>query len=203
MNVLIVDDDSATRLYLTRLLASWQYSCQSAVDGLMAKEMLLNGEYDLLIVDWLMPRVNGLELLRFVREHPDLHYIYSILLTQRSSPEDYREGMQAGADDFLTKPVAESELQMRLTVGRRIIAYQKQLREYNRRLQEALSDVETLGGFIHMCSYCNSVYTPEEKWVDVSEYLRRRTNITISHGICPTCIPKMDPNYRPREAASE
>ncbi len=203
MNVLIVDDDRATRLYLTQLLSSWQYRCQTAGDGLMAQEMLVNGDFDLLIADWLMPRVNGLDLLRFVREHSELHYIYSILLTRRNSPEDFREGMKAGADDFLTKPVCEQELQFRLMVGKRIIAYQKQLREYNRQLQEALTDVETLGGFIHMCSYCNSVYTPEEKWMDVSEYLRRRTNITISHGICPTCIPKMDPDYRPREAASE
>ena len=191
MNVLIVDDDPATRMYLQKLLTKWGYQCFTASDGLLAQEVLMTHNIDIAIIDWMMPRVDGIELVRFIRSSRKLDYIYCILLTTRATHQDFLLGMEAGADDYLTKPFLESDLQVRLMVGKRIMSYQHQLKHYSQQLQEALNDLHTLQGFIHMCSYCNSVYTPEEKWLDVSEFLRRRTNITVSHGVCPSCLPKV------------
>jgi len=191
VNVLIVDDDPATRLYLTKLMEKWGYKCFVASDGLMAQEVLLTQTVEIAIIDWMMPRVDGIELIRFIRHSKKLDYIYCILLTTRATRQDYLLGMEAGADDYLTKPFLENDLQVRLLVGKRIMSYQKQLRLYSQQLQNALNDLHTLQGFIHMCSYCNSVYTPQEKWLDVSEFLHRRANITVSHGVCPSCLPKV------------
>jgi signal transduction histidine kinase len=137
MRVLIADDDALSRHLLRRHVVEWGHEVVVAEDGARAWELFTAGEYPIVISDWLMPGVDGLELLRRVRAAPRPRYVYFILLTALSHTEDLVYGMEAGADDFVTKPFDRDVLRVRLRAGERIIRLEQTLEERNRALREA------------------------------------------------------------------
>ena len=138
MNVLIADDDAASRLMLQSLLTAWGYNVTAACDGDEAWRILCEPEPpQLVILDWMMPGLNGLELCSRSRTAGLPHYLYVILLTARTVKEDLIVGMEAGADDFIGKPFEKLELKARLTAAARIISLERSLEEKNRKLEEA------------------------------------------------------------------
>jgi cyclic di-GMP phosphodiesterase len=122
MRVLIVEDDLDALEMLEAALVCFDYEVSKAHDGLEAKEMLRTGHYRLVISDWEMPGMNGVELCRYVRQRASSEYTYFILLTARTGQRHIVDGLRAGADEFLSKPFDPDELQMRLTVAERILA---------------------------------------------------------------------------------
>jgi len=128
MKILIADDDAISRRMLQATLALWEYEVLEARDGEEAWR-ILHGEDapQLAIVDWQMPSLDGLSLCRRVRSHANAPYRYLILLTARDRKEDVVEGMEAGADDYLTKPFHRHELEVRLRAGKRILDLQSAL----------------------------------------------------------------------------
>jgi CheY-like chemotaxis protein len=137
MQVLIAEDDPTSRRLLQSCLERWGYEVAATENGASAWERFQQDEFPIVITDWLMPEMDGLELIRRVRccERPG--YAYTILLTAKAQKEDIVEGMEAGADDFLTKPFDRDELRVRLRAGERIIRLEKTLAEQNRVLREA------------------------------------------------------------------
>lgn len=130
MRVLIADDDSISRMVLRNLLIKWGYEPIEAVDGLQAWEILQGDDSPrLALVDWMMPGMDGPELCRKLRQLSQIDYHYVILLTSRDSKEDLVDGLNAGADDYITKPYSAQELEVRLRVGKRIVSLQKSLQE--------------------------------------------------------------------------
>ncbi len=92
-----------------------------AHDGAQAWDLFLAHEFPIVISDWMMPEMDGVELVRRIRASEPSGYVYIILLTARAQKEDIVEGMEAGADDFVTKPFDRDELRVRLRAGQRII----------------------------------------------------------------------------------
>src|SRR5262245_61485864 len=141
MQVLVAEDDAVSRRLLQRYLERWGYQVAAAADGAAAWQLFQGGEFPLVITDWMMPEVDGLELVRRIRAwqppDDDLHYAYVILLTAKAQKEDLVEGMEAGADDFLAKPFDPDELRVRLRAGERIVRLEQTLAEQNRALREA------------------------------------------------------------------
>ena len=137
MNALIIDDAADTRLYVRTLLETWGYSTLEAADGLEGLETMRETDVELVICDWMMPNLSGLEFCRAVRGAGFGHYVYLILLTARSDRSDLLEGLNAGADDFLTKPFDAQILRARLRVAERILTLQGQLADQNRSLLES------------------------------------------------------------------
>jgi len=128
MKVLIADDDSVSRLLLERLLKAWGYEVVSACDGMEASELLLDASPPrLAILDWMMPGSTGPELCAQVRKHVGRPYTYLMMVTSRENKEDVINGLNAGADDYLTKPLHPQELQARLRVGVRILDLEDKL----------------------------------------------------------------------------
>jgi putative two-component system response regulator len=121
MEVLIVDDNAIALELLNYTLTSHGYQVISARDGLQAMEILHERDCQIVITDWIMPVMSGIELCRNIREFGFSRYIYTILLTQRSNTADTVEGLTAGADDFITKPFRPLELVARVRAGERII----------------------------------------------------------------------------------
>lgn len=122
---------------MARLLKRAGYEVETAGNGREALAKLQSGDYQLLITDWEMPEMDGIALCRALRSSQVQGYIYTILLTARDSIEHVVTGLQAGADDYLTKPVVEPELIARLNTGKRIVTLERSLRaanEENRRL---------------------------------------------------------------------
>ncbi len=129
MDILIADDDSVSRHFLEYYLKKWGYQVTAAHDGAEAWRLFEAGFFPMVITDWMMPEIDGPELLRRIRASQRPGYVYAILLSARSQKEDLVEGMEAGADDFLTKPFDRDKLRVRLRAGERIIRLEHRLRE--------------------------------------------------------------------------
>jgi len=130
MRALIADDDRVTTAILSAAVAGWGLEPVVANDGAQAWEMLqAPGAADLVIVDWMMPGMDGLELCRRIRNTPSLAATYVLLLTGRSSRADLVAGLDAGADDYMVKPIDPEELRARVQVGVRVATLQRRLAE--------------------------------------------------------------------------
>ncbi len=135
--ILLVDDEPTQRLIVARLLKRAGYEVETAGNGVEALAKLESGDFQLMITDWEMPEMDGIALCRALRKSETQSYTYTILLTARDSIENVVAGLQAGADDYLTKPVIEPELIARLNTGKRIVTLERSLRaanEENRRI---------------------------------------------------------------------
>jgi signal transduction histidine kinase len=128
MKILIADDDAVSRRLLQSYLQKWGYEVTAASDGAEAWRLFEAGVFPIVITDWMMPELDGPGLLRHIRSIPRPGYVYAILLTAKVQKEDLVEGMEAGADDFLTKPFDRDELRVRLSAGERIIRLEQNLR---------------------------------------------------------------------------
>lgn len=125
MKILIAEDDPVSRRLLEVTLSKWGYEVIACTDGAMAWDVLQQPEApQLVVLDWMMPHMDGLQVCKHVRDpeqHPAEPYVYIILLTAKSQKADMVTGLEAGADDYLTKPFDAQELRMRLRAGRRIL----------------------------------------------------------------------------------
>jgi two-component system, NtrC family, sensor kinase len=137
MKVLIAEDDVLSRRLLQSHLEKWGHEVTAAADGGEAWRLFQAGHYPLVISDWMMPEMDGPELIRRIRGHERPGYVYIILLTSRAQKEDVVLGMEAGADDFVTKPFDREELRVRLRAGERIVQLEQTLAEQNKTVHEA------------------------------------------------------------------
>jgi DNA-binding response OmpR family regulator len=137
MNVLVADDDPVSRRLLQSYLQKWGHEVTVAADGAEAWRLFQERGFPLVLSDWVMPEVDGPELVRRIRACPRPGYAYLILLSAKSQKEDVVEGMEAGADDFVTKPFDRDELRVRVRAGERIVRLEQTLAEQNRALAEA------------------------------------------------------------------
>jgi DNA-binding response OmpR family regulator len=126
MKILIAEDDRDSRELLTWILQKLDYQVTAATNGKEAWDLYRKGRYRIVITDVLMPEIDGLELCRRIRLHKQSKYTYVVMVTALIGKKDYLEGMDAGADDFVTKPFDPDELKARLRVAQRIISFQEE-----------------------------------------------------------------------------
>jgi len=143
--ILLAEDDPVTRMLMTRFLKKAGYEVDAVADGTEALEHMTRRYYPLLVTDWEMPEMDGIELCKAVRNLQLDGYVYALLLTARNAKEHIIAGLEAGADDYLVKPVHEPELVARLNTGRRILALEHSLRAANER-NRILSITDALTG---------------------------------------------------------
>jgi two-component system cell cycle response regulator len=134
VRLLVADDHVEFGRFLVEILMAAGHDVVVAHDGRQARDALLQGGYDIAVLDWVMPEIDGVSLCRMVREHSKARYLYIILLTVRNDPEDIVAGLNAGADDYVTKPFRSAELLARVRAGERIVRLQRELREANEQL---------------------------------------------------------------------
>jgi len=142
VRVLIADDDPITRHLLARTLQQWGYEVTAAADGAEAWRLFERHDFPLVITDWVMPGMEGPELVRRIRGSPRTGYVFILLLAASSSRHEVVEGLQAGADDFLAKPFDRDELRVRLRTGERVLRLEQALLEQNRALTERNRQME-------------------------------------------------------------
>jgi DNA-binding response OmpR family regulator len=174
MKVLIAEDDSVSRMVLQTKLKKLGHEVIAAEDGEDAWSSFLLEHPQLVVTDWMMPKVNGLDLCRMIRTHVQPGYTYIIFLTALAGKKNYHEGMEAGADDFLNKPIDMDELTARIGVAQRILSLHTEVRQ--------------LEGLLPICSYCKKIRDDENNWHPIEGYISKRTEATFSHGCCPTCM---------------
>jgi phosphoserine phosphatase RsbU/P len=142
--ILVVDDSRSQRRILSAYLSRWGYEVCEAGSGADALEICKKQNIDVVLSDWMMPGMNGLELCKAFREIENGRYGYFILLTSKSEKGEVAHGLDVGADDFLTKPVAAMELRARIKAGERILKMERELTEKNRLVSETLDEISTL-----------------------------------------------------------
>jgi len=192
MKILIAEDDPVSRRVLEATLAKWGYEVITTTGGAEAwAAVSAAGAPKLAILDWMMPDIDGLEICRRVRRRPNGQPLHIILLTARGRKEDVITGLQAGADDYVTKPFDHEELRARVQVGVRVIELQAALADRVVELEEALARVRQLRGLLPICSYCKKIRDDQNYWQQVEQYVGAHSDVQFSHGICPDCYHKV------------
>jgi two-component system chemotaxis response regulator CheY len=147
MKVLVVEDELVTRRLLEAYLSEWGYHVSIACDGLEALDLLSSPNSPRLVIsDWMMPHVNGLELCRKIRQKDLFEYVYFIILTAKGRKEDVIEALEAGADDHVVKPFDAEELKYRVKIGKRILDLENRILEMAR--TDFLTGVLNRGAFV-------------------------------------------------------
>jgi len=181
MKILIAEDNVTTRRILKTILVKWNYDVVSACDGNEAWQKLQEKDPPkLIILDWMMPGINGVEICRRLRQADHMEVMYIILLTARDEKNDIVEGLGAGADDYIAKPFDTQELRARIDVGRRVVELQTALLE-----KEKLQVIFEMTGAI-----CHELTQPMQAISGNSELML-------------LCIQKDNPLYRNAKAIKE
>ncbi len=184
MKILTVEDDAVARAVLRQALLKLGHEVVEAKNGAEALVLLAQEPVRLVVSDWMMPELDGLELCRALRNRVEADYVYFILLTSRDPDVDnQREAIEAGVDDFLTKPLNLQDIWMRLRVAERILRYATEVRQ--------------LEAFLPICGYCKKVRDDQNYWQQIESYINERTGTDFSHSVCPDCyqrvvVPEMD-----------
>ena len=210
MRILIAEDDFVSRKVMIALLQKQGYEVLLTVNGAEAWAAMQQPDAPkLAILDWMMPEMDGIEACRCIRRLETDQPPYIIMLTIKGEKADIVAGLEAGADDYLAKPYDPTELSARISVGLRMIRMQAKLAGRTRELQEtlweqekltlelrdALSQVKTLSGLLPICASCKKIENDKGGWEQMEVYIRDRSEVDFSHGICPECAEKLYPEY--------
>ncbi len=175
MQILIAEDDPTSRVVLQQTLAKLGYAVLAAPDGEEAWALFQRESPSVVITDWMMPRVDGLELCRRIRSDArNDRYTYLIVLTALGGKRNYLEAMDAGTDDFLTKPFDPDELVTRLRVAERILDMEATLRH-----------CETL---LDCCPGCRRLRQENGRWADLGQLARGAPPRLPAPARCPECV---------------
>ena len=200
MRILIAEDDPVSRCFLEVSLSKWNYEVISTCDGNEAWEAFQREAPAIAILDWMMPGIDGAEVCRRIRTLETAFAPYLILLTAKSEKGDVVAGLEAGADDYITKPFNRQELRARLEVGFRISELQKNLAARIDELENALSRVKQLQGLLPICSYCKKIRSDNDYWEQVDTYITKHSEVAFSHSICPACYESIvETQLKPRK----
>lgn len=176
MKILVAEDDAASRLVLSTVLTRMGHAVTAVADGAEALERLRHEEFRVVVSDWMMPVMDGLDLTRRIRAAGEPLYTYVILLTALGDRASFLTGMEAGADDFMTKPLDVELLSVRLRVAERILGLQQVVRQ--------------LEGLLPVCSYCRRIREGDDAWSGLEEYLVSHAHASFSHSVCPECYAR-------------
>ena len=204
MRLLVAEDDFTTRSLLQATLSRWGYRVEMACDGEEAWDALSRDDPPkLVLVDWMMPGLDGIEVCRRVRSRETTEPPYLILLTARGRKGDIVAGLSAGANDYVCKPYDQEELQARLAVGRRILELQAAHARRVAELQEAMVHIKRLQGLLPICMYCHRIRADQATWRRLEEYISAHSEAKFSHGLCPDCLKAHYPELAPAAGAEE
>ncbi len=200
-NVLIVDDISKNIQVLANILERSGYSVSYALSGLQAIEIVQNEDCDLILLDVMMPLLNGYETCQRIKELPGKDSLPIIFLTARAEQKDINRGFEVGAVDYLVKPCNAVELLARVDThvllkktrdlleegNRELSAKNTELKRLNTELQIMLQKIETLEGILPICSFCKKIRDDQGYWNQVDSYISEHSKVLFSHSFCPEC----------------
>lgn len=211
--ILIVDDVHENLFILRRILEQINCNTVMASGGAAALAELVDKSPDLILLDIMMPGMDGYELCRRLKASDKTKDIPIIFLTAKTQPKEIAKGFQLGAVDYVTKPftavelLARVETQLELKLGRDAILEKnrllekknQQLEKTNADLEQALMEIKTLKGFLPVCSNCKRIQlldsdsSKQESWVVLDTFIKKHTNAQLTHTICPRCSQKLYP----------
>ena len=184
--IVVADDDAVGRELVSRVLEKAGHATVAAPDGARAWELIQSVKPPLAVLDWDMPHLTGLDVLRRVKLTVDRTPPVLLLLTSRTEVRDRVRGLTVGADDYLTKPFEPAELVARVEVGLRVGQLQRSLSARVTELEQALAHVNRLERLLPICAQCKRIQSDDD-WHDIEGFLASNAGVRFSHGACPAC----------------
>ena len=175
--ILVVDDEPVIREVLANQLRPEGYNITTAPGGEEALLALETETIDLVLLDVMMPRMSGFEVCRSIRETRSREQLPALFLTAKNQVADLAAGFEQGANDYLTKPIAKSELLARVRTHLDLLAT-------NRKQME---QVKILRGLLPICSMCKKIRDEDGYWTQIEHYIGSHSEAAFSHGICQSC----------------
>ena len=177
------------------MLVEWGYEVVVTTNGREAWQALeRENAPPLALLDCAMPELDGAELCRRLRETSDSQLPYIILLTPREGKENIVAGLQAGVDDYMTKPFDPEELRARVQVGVRVVSLQSALTDRFTELEDALRRIKRLHGLLPICASCKKIRDDKGYWNQLEVYIRDHSEAEFSNSICPGCVRELYPD---------
>jgi DNA-binding response OmpR family regulator len=177
MRIIVAEDDIISSTRLAQVLVGLGHEPEVHQDGGSAWEAFVHAPAGIVISDWAMPELNGLELCRNIRGIGRSDYTYFILVSAANTDEAaFDEAIEREVDDFLIKPLRRSEILRRLRVAERILTFTREIQE--------------LKSLLPICMYCKKIRNDSDYWQDVEGYFHNHTGANFSHGVCPECFAK-------------
>jgi DNA-binding response OmpR family regulator len=221
--LLIVDDLPANIKVLGNSLQRDEYLISFTTSGEEAIDMAMKNGFDLILLDIMMPGMDGFEVCKHLKAENRTRQIPIIFITARTGKRDIVRGFQAGAVDYITKPfnaaelVARVQTHLELKHSKQIIQNQaeelswtnKRLMKKNQKLEQALAEIETLKGLLPVCSNChkirksNSDSKLQSSWISFEAYLHEHTAAEVTHSICPQCMAELYPDLYGKDQDDE
>jgi len=187
--IVVADDDAVGRELVSRVLEKAGHATVTAPDGEKAWELIQSVKPPLAVLDWDMPHLTGLDVLRRVKLTVDRTPPYVLLLTSRTEVRDRVRGLTVGADDYITKPFEPAELVARVEVGLRVMQLQRSLLARVIELEQALAHVNRLERLLPICAQCKRIHS-DDAWHDLEGFLTSNAGVRFSHGACPVCAER-------------
>lgn len=192
--ILVAEDDAFFQRMLQKRLEAEGYEVVAVSNGRDAMQAIVAWEPDLVLSDWMMPELDGLELCQSVKTGLKDAAPHFILLTAKGEVSDRLLGLQTGADDYVTKPCDHGELLARVRAGLRIVRLHQQLRATISELRMANAElaatrdrIDRFHEMLPICSYCRRVRDLDGSWQDLIQFVSRRTGTDLSQEVCPDC----------------
>jgi DNA-binding response OmpR family regulator len=203
-NILIVDDIGKNIQVLAGILKNEKYAISFATDGQQALEMIESEDYNLILLDIMMPKMDGFEVCKKIKQMEGKKDIPIIFLTAKAQQQDITEGFKIGAVDYIVKPCHAGELKARVAThlqlksAKDLISEQngilkdknQELEQLNRELAASLEKIKTLEGIIPICCICKKIRDDKGYWEQIEAYISKHSPAQFSHGICPDCLDK-------------
>ncbi len=205
--ILVIDDVKKNIQLLGSILGNENYAVSYATNGVKALAMTESEDFDLILLDVMMPEMDGFEVCQRLKEKEKTRDIPILFLTAKSEESDIVDGLQQGAVDYLTKPFNPAELIARvkthidLREAHQIIVQRNaQLEELTVQLQalidenrKAMSEIKILRGFLPICSNCKKIRDDDGYWTQIESYIREHSEAQFTHSICQDCAKELYP----------
>ncbi len=200
--ILVIDDNLSNLSVITDHLDANGFDVMIARDGQDGIDKAQRGHPDLILLDVMMPGIDGFETCRRLKANAPTRSIPILFMTALDSIEDKLKGFDAGGQDYITKPFNEQEALARIHVHISLRRLQLEAQDRNQRLEKAnqnlkkaLEEIKTLHGILPICAACKKIRDDDGCWSQIEEYIQKHTDADFSHGICPECARKLYPEY--------
>lgn len=207
--ILVVDDIIKNIQLLGSVLGKAGYAVSYATEGGKALEMVSLERYDLILLDVMMPVMDGFEICRRLKQSGATAEIPILFLTAKSEQSDIVRGLEEGAVDYLTKPFNTAELLARVKTHLALRKAKSDLLESKRELEQknrdlerlleenrkALAEIKTLRGILPICSHCKKIRDDEGYWTQIETYIQARSMAEFSHSLCKDCLKELYPDF--------
>ena len=199
--ILAVDDDPKALAGAVRILRGAGHNVLEASSGQECLDMVRSHRPDLVLLDVVLPDIEGTEVCRMIKADPTLASVFVVFLSgMRTTPDNQAHGLDLGADGYIARPFSNREFLSRVTSILRIKKAEDDLRaekekveRLNAELNETIGRVRKLEGIIPICMHCHSIRSDAETWQRLESYLQEHSDMILSHGLCPECLEKFYP----------